>query len=136
MPAYTFNLYSSGTAPEWNQTGAAIVAGFFFNDTATTEIYTLSLHDALPILSGADQYTVWSTDSNGNYITNTSLVSGNSTTLESFETTFHQDLNGDGIIGIPPSHTSPALELAGTSSDPVTFTGSPSTLILETPTTL
>src|SRR3712207_7184545 len=24
---------------------------FFFNDTATTEIYTLSLHDALPILS-------------------------------------------------------------------------------------
>src|SRR3712207_8248584 len=26
---------------------------FFFNDTATTEIYTLSLHDALPI-SGRD----------------------------------------------------------------------------------
>src|SRR6185436_20976506 len=25
---------------------------FFFNDTATTEIYTLSLHDALPIWSG------------------------------------------------------------------------------------
>src|SRR3712207_9356742 len=26
---------------------------FFFNDTATTEIYTLSLHDALPICSGS-----------------------------------------------------------------------------------
>src|SRR5256885_7029844 len=26
---------------------------FFFNDTATTEIYTLSLHDALPILGFA-----------------------------------------------------------------------------------
>src|SRR5258708_24825081 len=26
---------------------------FFFNDTATTEIYTLSLHDALPICAGA-----------------------------------------------------------------------------------
>src|SRR5256885_11380819 len=26
-----------------------VVAFFFFNDTATTEIYTLSLHDALPI---------------------------------------------------------------------------------------
>src|SRR5256885_17022091 len=25
---------------------------FFFNDTATTEIYTLSLHDALPIFAG------------------------------------------------------------------------------------
>src|SRR3712207_7059793 len=27
------------------------VVTFFFNDTATTEIYTLSLHDALPICS-------------------------------------------------------------------------------------
>src|SRR2546429_7209794 len=27
---------------------------FFFNDTATTEIYTLSLHDALPILRFSD----------------------------------------------------------------------------------
>src|SRR3712207_7336905 len=27
---------------------------FFFNDTATTEIYTLSLHDALPICSMFD----------------------------------------------------------------------------------
>src|SRR5476651_294740 len=27
---------------------------FFFNDTATTEIYTLSLHDALPICQGRD----------------------------------------------------------------------------------
>src|SRR3712207_9399236 len=27
----------------------SITSFFFFNDTATTEIYTLSLHDALPI---------------------------------------------------------------------------------------
>src|SRR5690349_23848120 len=27
---------------------------FFFNDTATTEIYTLSLHDALPICGGRE----------------------------------------------------------------------------------
>src|SRR2546430_16107575 len=44
---------------------------FFFNDTATTEIYTLSLHDALPIWSGqtkltndvsADYMSAWSPD--------------------------------------------------------------------------
>src|SRR2546421_5510162 len=29
-----------------------LVVVFFFNDTATTEIYTLSLHDALPIYKG------------------------------------------------------------------------------------
>src|SRR5574340_579609 len=30
---------------------SGVLAIFFLNDTATTEIYTLSLHDALPILS-------------------------------------------------------------------------------------
>src|SRR5689334_23686857 len=36
--------------------GSTVAVGssiFFFNDTATTEIYTLSLHDALPILAAA-----------------------------------------------------------------------------------
>ena len=32
--------------------GGGCVFFFFFNDTATTEIYTLSLHDALPISLG------------------------------------------------------------------------------------
>src|SRR5260370_23182995 len=32
---------------------AHISSFFFFNDTATTEIYTLSLHDALPIFAQA-----------------------------------------------------------------------------------
>src|SRR5258708_34872222 len=40
---------------------------FFFNDTATTEIYTLSLHDALPICAvgpgGDRQFSA--TDANG-----------------------------------------------------------------------
>src|ERR1043165_7995062 len=35
------------------KTGRRVI--FFFNDTATTEIYTLSLHDALPILVDADR---------------------------------------------------------------------------------
>src|SRR5262252_10881660 len=35
----------------WTSTSCAqlLVFFFFFNDTATTEIYTLSLHDALPV---------------------------------------------------------------------------------------
>src|SRR6266853_668958 len=37
---------SFGRAREYRLEGHAF---FFFNDTATTEIYTLSLHDALPI---------------------------------------------------------------------------------------
>src|SRR5256885_14731740 len=33
--------------PRWTESPSCFF--FFFNDTATTEIYTLSLHDALPI---------------------------------------------------------------------------------------
>src|SRR2546425_3806090 len=32
---------------------------FFFNDTATTEIYTLSLHDALPISRVGNAFLGW-----------------------------------------------------------------------------
>src|SRR6266700_7094542 len=35
-----------------------IFFSFFFNDTATTEIYTLSLHDALPILFAGETWLV------------------------------------------------------------------------------
>src|SRR2546430_16376972 len=37
---------------------ASTLVFFFFNDTATTEIYTLSLHDALPI-SGARPFVTF-----------------------------------------------------------------------------
>src|SRR5436190_12162504 len=33
----------------WSHLHCCLIFFFFFNDTATTEIYTLSLHDALPI---------------------------------------------------------------------------------------
>src|SRR6202790_5704344 len=38
----------------------ACLLSFFFNDTATTEIYTLSLHDALPIWIEPDSIVVTS----------------------------------------------------------------------------
>src|SRR3712207_9356425 len=38
---------------------APVVCVFFFNDTATTEIYTLSLHDALPIYTGRKLAFPW-----------------------------------------------------------------------------
>jgi hypothetical protein len=49
---------------------------------------------------GADQYSVWTTDSSGNLLSNpTGVVSGSSWALQSLEPSFHQDLNGDGTIG-------------------------------------
>src|ERR1039457_3794716 len=47
---YHVNLYVI-TPPLFHLAGVYVLllCFFFFNDTATTEIYTLSLHDALPI---------------------------------------------------------------------------------------
>src|SRR5689334_25215669 len=40
-------MYRGGGRPFYGM--SVLLIGFFFNDAATTEIYTLSLHDALPI---------------------------------------------------------------------------------------
>src|SRR5256885_12170244 len=39
----------SSLFPALSRSSSSTLSFFFFNDTATTEIYTLSLHDALPI---------------------------------------------------------------------------------------
>src|SRR5256885_17149179 len=51
-----------------------LVFFFFFNDTATTEIYTLSLHDALPIFREvSDSVTYIAAAGNGNVVLRTRL---------------------------------------------------------------
>src|ERR1035441_11065733 len=42
-------MVSCPRSPDSNFAARLCFVFFFFNDTATTEIYTLSLHDALPI---------------------------------------------------------------------------------------
>ena len=84
-----------------------VTAGQFGAGAPIGAEQTASGYDVAWKMPGTDQYTVWSTDSNGNFISNiTGVVSGNSTALESLETTFHQDLNGDGTIGVPPAPAS------------------------------
>src|SRR5262249_36528691 len=62
-------------------------------------------------LSNSNLYTVWNLDNSGNYKSDTiGAVAGISVSMENLETSFHQDLNGDGVIGIP---TQTAIESAG-----------------------
>src|SRR2546430_8334977 len=67
---------------------------FFFNDTATTEIYTLSLHDALPISYKSLQFRTdavifWQAkhDNPGDYNDGSSTPNEGITTLHSIGTT-------------------------------------------------
>src|SRR5260370_29111792 len=44
---------------------------FFFNDTATTEIYTLSLHDALPISTSTPDISIFRCSTHGTGVPST-----------------------------------------------------------------
>src|SRR5258708_20050933 len=69
---------------------------FFFNDTATTEIYTLSLHDALPILLGTDSLTLVPGPVSGNASVS-QVVKGSDTRLSDARTpTAHQTTHRRG----------------------------------------
>ena len=64
-------------------------------------VQTASGYDVAWQLVGTNEYTIWSTDSNGNYIDEPRrhACRETATALESYETIFNQDLNGDGTIG-------------------------------------
>ena len=99
---FYLNSISSGSGPALKYGGAAVVAGQFGAWAPIGAEQTASGYEVAWKVTGADQYTVWNTDSSGNYISNiVGVVSGTSTALESLETSFHQDLNGDGMIGVP-----------------------------------
>jgi serralysin len=120
------NIYflygSGGSGPSLKYLGANITAGQFDAWAPIGAEITATGYQVAWKLAGADQYTVWNTDTNGNDTTNTiGTVSGNSTALETLETSFHQDLNGDGVMGVPAAATTQAAPDIVTSNDTFVF---------------
>ncbi|MDI1267018.1 MAG: M10 family metallopeptidase C-terminal domain-containing protein [bacterium] len=114
----SFYLYATGTTtgPTLKYAGSAFTAGQFGGWTPIGVEQVGSGYQVAWKISGADNYSIWSTDSSGNYISNLiGGVSGTSATFENFESSFHQDLNGDGIIGVPVS-LGTVLEAQGATS--------------------
>jgi 20S proteasome alpha/beta subunit len=117
---YYLDSNSTGTGPELKYGGAAVATGqFALSGSGTWTLIgaeqTSSGYGVAWKVAGTNQYTVWNTDSSGNFVSNTvGTVSGASPLLESLETSFHQDLNGDGVIGFPTNTT--LIESLGSSS--------------------
>lgn len=110
---YRLNDVGSGSGPQLKYQGSAVSVGQFSPFVAIAAEKTATGYDVAWKMPGQDQYTVWSTDSSGNYIANiVGVVTGASTALMAVEATFQQDLNGDGILG--PVTT--MLETAGSTS--------------------
>jgi hypothetical protein len=97
---YLENSGGSGAALRYN--GGSVTAGQFGSWTPIGAVQTASGYDVAWKNSSTGLYTVWTTDTNGNYSESLTggSVSGVGYALESIEPIFHQDLNGDGVIGL------------------------------------
>ena len=124
-------LYDSlGSGPSLKFGGTDFVAGQFgawapIGAEKTASGYEVAWKDA------SGDYTAWNTDNNGNYVStigNMGWVSGTSTAMELLESSFRQDLNNDGYIGLVLNGSSGGQTLNATSS-PTTLIGGPTDIL-------
>ena len=125
---------NGGSAVELSYAGAPVVAGQFdqFGGpwAPIGAEQTASGYEVAWKVTGADQYTVWNTDNSGNYLSSAfDVASGTSAALQSFETSFQQDLNGDGYIGLVLNGSSGGQTLTAGSS-PTTLIGGPNDILI------
>src|SRR4029079_7531358 len=106
---------STGLGPSLKLGGADVVAGQMGGWTPIGAEQTASGYLVAWNMTGVDKYAAWNVDSSGNYLGDAiPYVSGASATLKSLETSLHQDLNGDGTIGVPTTGT--VIEAFGSTS--------------------
>ena len=102
-----YYLYNSGVGPQLQYLGAAVVAGQISGWAPIAAEQISGGYQVVWKANGADQYTLWTTDSSGKFVSYIPAMSGSSSVLESAETTFQQDLNGDGLIGVNSARLPP-----------------------------
>ncbi|MDA9499827.1 M10 family metallopeptidase C-terminal domain-containing protein [Bradyrhizobium sp. CCBAU 11357] len=115
---YYLNPTAGGTGPILKNGGAPIVAGNYgaWSPVAAEQVSGGGYDVAWKNVS-TGYFSIWSTDSNGNFLsTLTPEVPGTDSRLISLETSFHQDLNGDGSVGASGGPASVTIENAGSTS--------------------
>jgi len=114
---YYYLQIGNGPAVELSYNGAPVTVGEYGAWTPIAAQQTATGYEVALEEVGANQYGVWDTDSSGNYVSaSLSNVSGTSAALESIEASFNDDLNGDGIIGVPLPSNATVIESSGTTS--------------------
>jgi serralysin len=113
---YYFYPVGGSSGPQFKYNGMPVAVGqyewSFIGVEQTASGYKVAMR-----IPGKDQYTVWNTDSSGGFVSNGTggvVVSGSSSAITSLETSFNQDLNGDGVLGASVSST--VIESFGSTS--------------------
>jgi autotransporter passenger strand-loop-strand repeat protein len=131
-----FSLFAVGTlsGPELQINSAPVVAGVTIGPWVPIgAVQTATGYDVAFKDPGDDEFTVWATNGSGNYVSNLTggAVSGTSAALENLELVFHQDLNGDGVIGPTTIPAGATVEIPSAYSGTVRFGASTGTLQLD-----
>jgi hypothetical protein len=99
--AYELNPAGGSGGPLLELHGGAVTKGQFgaAGWTPVGAVQTATGYE-VAFESSQHQFVIWNTDLNGDYVSNaTGVLSGTSYALEQLETTFGEDLNGDGTTG-------------------------------------
>ncbi len=89
---------SGSTGAVLRQNGDYVVAG----SSAWTVLGTERWSGGYQVVwknGSADQYTLWTTDLGGNFLSSSNVMTGNSAALRALETSFNQDFNSSGVVG-------------------------------------
>lgn len=128
---------STGSGPSLKDEGKEFVSGSDGTWAPIGAEKTATGYQVVWKEASTGQYTAWNTDNNGNYVSHVSSltgsasggsVSGTDAGLKSLETSFHQDLNGDGQVGT--SSTATSSTVSATTNQVVSTSGS--TLVAST----
>jgi hypothetical protein len=126
---------SSGSGPSLKYHGADFVDGTDGTWAPIAAEKTTTGYQVVWKEASTGLYTAWNTDNSGNYVSHVSSltgstsggsVSGTNSGLKLLETNFHQDLNGDHIIGVPGATATPTTPTAPAVTDAPTPAPKPS----------
>ena len=108
---------NGGAAVELSYNGTPVTAGEFAQygyNAPIAAAQTASGYEVAWKTTSGNQYQVWLTDSSGNETSIPFIGSG--AQMESYETSFNDDLNGDGTIGVASGPTRTLIESSGSMS--------------------
>nr|WP_235884507.1 hypothetical protein [Bradyrhizobium frederickii] len=106
---YYLDNISTGTGPTLKYAGSVVnTANYTTWSVIAAEQVSGGGYDVVWKNSANGHYSVWSTDSSGNFVTTLAAapeVLGTDPSLKALEPTLQQDLNGDGAVGAAPPAT-------------------------------
>jgi len=116
-----FYLYNSaGSGPSLKINNADVTVGQFGAWTPLGVEQTSTGYEIAWKNGSANEYIVWNTNNTGNFVSQSAIVGGADSVVTTAETVLHQDLNGDGVVGVSVGAAPVNIVAGGVANDTLT----------------